>query len=105
MIFVGLVTALVERGPMVGAKTHEELKHIAVQYESMTTEARSESVAVCINDKCYDGELRKLFLHIRRDPKDIIVQASVQMGGVRKHGRPPAGALERELSDWLQDLR
>ena len=72
----------------------------------MEIEAKADQVLYCRLERMYVPELsRVVFSAERSGIRKFAVSAMVQIGAVRKQGRAPRGALERELEDWLASLK
>jgi hypothetical protein len=106
--FMALITALKNRGESTGAKNHTTLISIAAKFEAWGLEQRAEAVKVCRLARAYDQKIKKLFVvlgtEFTPEEQKCIWDALTQTGAVRKYGRPPPGAMERELSQWIKDL-
>jgi hypothetical protein len=106
--FMALITALKNRGESTGAKNHTTLISIAGKFEAWGLEQRAEAVKVCRLARAYDQKIKKLFVvlgtEFTPEEQKCIWDALTQTGAVRKYGRPPPGAMERELSQWIKDL-
>ena len=77
----------------------------AKEWESMDTVDRLELVKVAKLEKCYQQTSSRVVLCFPNHPqRKEIINGMVQAGGSWKQGRPPKGAMERALEDWLGEL-
>ena len=105
LAFVGLLTAIIAKGPSVGQANYEAVVTYNEQVKHFSPLQLNEHVRLCKQARCYKSETRKLYLELGRCPaRDQILAAIIQMGFVKKGGRAPPSHLERDLIDWLQQL-
>lgn len=76
--------------------------------DQKSREEQLDVVKYCRVDQCYKSGKHKITLYL--DPgfaqlQKLVVSCLVQLGGVRKQGRPPKGGVERDLEGWLRDLQ
>lgn len=102
----GLIQGLLQQGQAVGARTAEVLKEFSEDYTVWTIEERADKIAHCRVEKMFVADSRKITLAINRlgPVREAILQGLVQSGAVRKLGRAPRGALERNLEDMLKAI-
>lgn len=66
---------------------------------------RAELVRVARIEKCYKADMSRILLCCPSlATRRVIIDSLVQAGAVWKQGRPPKGAMERALEDWLAEL-
>jgi hypothetical protein len=88
----------------------EEMKQALVAYESWEEQHRAETIRMCHLVKLYKQESKKLVLSFGPGPeaqelrKAIIQTMCEQKEWEFKQGRPPAGHMERLLSQWATDI-
>ena len=105
LAFVGMLTAIIDKGPSVGQANHEAVKSYMEQVKHMQPAELNEHVRLCKQAKCYNMHDKKIFLELSRCPvRGQIIAGLVQMGFTKKGGRAPPSHLERDLVDWLQHL-
>lgn len=103
--FLGLLTALTQKGVAVGAANLQALENYLKETEGMDTEQMAEAVRHCRQVKCYQASQTRLVLEISRTPvRRQLIDALKQAGFKWCVGRAPAGHLERELQNWLDAL-
>ena len=104
-VFAGLLVALQARQDSIGLKNSNLIKSMVEKWEAWELDDRADSVRLCRQAKCWDQNYRKIYLAFGNGYTDEetkgLLNGMQQSGAVLKHGRAPAGALERELSQWL----
>jgi hypothetical protein len=103
-VWSGLLAGLVSMGDKLGMANAKSLAGLQRDFEKMAKDEQLDMVKVCRCDRTYNSGHHKvlLFLHPSNwEIAKLILASMVQLGGVRKQGRPPKGNMERELEDWL----
>ena len=104
-VFGGLLEALVSEGEKIGAANLKEIQNFATEFGDLTSTEKAELVLHTRCEKMYNSEFRRLVMCFERVPiRKNILDAMVQLGGRRKQGRAPKGAMERALESWLEKL-
>lgn len=107
-VFSALLTSLVERGAAVGQKNLGALQLMQTRWTEWELDERADAVRICRQAKAWDQAIRKIYIAFgmgfRDEDKKALLASLVQIGAVAKHGRAPAGGLERELGQWLSSF-
>lgn len=77
-------------------------------FERRTRSEQLDMVRYCKCGETYKGGQHRVTLMLAPSFVDLtktVVDAMVQLGGVRKQGRPPRGGVERKLEDWFRELQ
>ncbi len=105
LAFVGLLTAILAKGPAVGQANFEAIQAYNEEVKNFSPVQLNEHVRLCKQAKCYKAENKKLYLEMGRCPvRSEILAAVIQLGFQKKGGRAPPSHLERDLVEWLQQL-
>ena len=82
-----------------------KLDEFCKKYQDMSVEEKSDLVLMCRVERTYKSETSRLVFSIERSgARQFVLSSLVQLGAIRKQGRAPKGALERELEEWLGTL-
>jgi hypothetical protein len=105
LAFVGLLEAIIAKGPVVGQANFEAISAYNEQVKGYTPTQLNDHVRLCKQAKGYKAENKKLYLEMGRCPvRSEILAAAIQAGFQLKGGRAPPSHLERDLVEWLQQL-
>ena len=62
-------------------------------------------IRYCRIEKMYSAEHKRLVLSVEATGIRAPLKAALlQTGAVAKHGRAPAGAMEFDMQEWLEEL-
>ena len=104
-VFGGMLLGLVKLGDLVGGRNKEAIAKAVKDWEEMDPVDRLEMVKVAKVEKCYQQDMCRIVLCFPNHPqRKEIINGIVQAGGSWKQGRPPKGAMERGLENWLEEL-
>ncbi len=104
-MFGGLLFALHNRAQAVGAANATTLACYWEKYQEMDNEEKSGQARYCRLAPVYDKTGMKVILNIESTGiRKELLSALQQLGGIRKYGRAPPGALEREMQKFLESL-
>ena len=87
-----------------------EVKEMIEMWKGMAIEEKYDTVKFCRIVRCYDAAKKKLVMSWgpsakSQEMRSVFVDLLTGLPLVEaKHGRPPAGHLERELGAWLKAL-
>jgi len=102
-LWIAMLHALVEED--VGQLNKTKLQGYIQETETSTIEAICEQVRLVRVEKPYRADLSRVVLHIvNQESRSLILGCFRQLGGDIKMGRPPRGALETELSKYLDSI-
>jgi hypothetical protein len=102
-LWIAMLHALVEED--VGQLNKTKLQGYIQETETSTIEAICEQVRLVRVEKPYRADLSRILLHIvNQESRSLILGCFRQLGGEIKMGRPPRGALETELSKYLDSI-
>lgn len=100
--FMGLLTALKERGVAAGAKNHKLISSMTRKYEEMGLAERSSAIKLRRIAKAHDQGIKRLLLvfgdTFKNDEQKAVTEALAQTGAIRRYGRPPAGERDRAVA-------
>lgn len=89
----------------VGQADAEVLAQGLAEWSSPSTDERCEHARFCRQVPTYDREMARLVFVMGRLPfRAAVLWGLAQLGGIHKHGRAPAGRLEREAQSWLETM-
>ena len=88
----------------------KEVQDLIEMWKNMATEEKYDTVKFCRVVRCYDAAKKKVVLSWGpstkgQEMRSVFIALLTGLPLVEaKHGRPPAGHLERELGAWLKAL-
>ena len=88
----------------VGAANKEKLQQVYDLHNGLTLDQACEVVRCCRQDSTYNSDRKKITLGLSQDLRPVLIASMQQIGAEYKPGKPPTGAMERELASWLPSL-
>ena len=88
----------------------KEVQNLIEMWKNMATEEKYDTVKFCRVVRCYDTAKKKVVMSWgpatkSQEMRSVFISLLTGLPLVEaKHGRPPAGHLERELGAWLKAL-
>ena len=97
------IEALVEQD--IGALNKQQISEWVIEADKDKAKVENE-VPLFQVKQCYDENFCKLRMVIHNyDLNETVILALKQLGGKHKVGKPPPNHLERNLGEWLEDMR
>lgn len=104
-IFGAFLTAMCAEKAKAGQADAEVLAQGLAEWSAVSLDERCEHVRFCRRVPTYDREMTRLVFVMDRLPfRAAVLRGLVQLRGIRKHGRAPAGGLEREIQSRLETM-
>ena len=89
----------------VGAANRRSLEALLARVEDLDQTELFNLFPIIKTEKCYSEEFMKIAIHCTEaESKTLLTGALKLVGAKLLVGRPPAGYLENELSDWMVAL-
>lgn len=102
-LFNALLTSLCTLANKIGQANHGKISPYAEIFGDFETNEACDILKTCKLDRAFSSSVVKLYLCFPSCPiRKEVLAALEQLGGKRKFGRAPIGAMESELQSWLE---
>lgn len=103
-VWGGLVQGLLDATDEIGPQHTENLRAHLDSWQLLNLTEKLDLIKICSVEKTYHGHLKRLILLINGGGalRAVTLLALEKLGGVRKLGRAPRGAMERALGEYAR---